>query len=659
MTALAGLKFAGQSIEGVAMKRILITGFLLFLISVAFAGNYQTVGPVADKAGQVYNVVAYGAAGDGVEDDTAEVQAAHTAATVSGGIVFFPTGTYKITSSTTFNSDVTAAFSNGAKLSIQTGVTFTLNGPVDAGLYQIFSWAGTGTVAGLQYASPEWFGAVAGDATGDYDEIVKAMAAVTGDYDEGKGLVIFAKGVYKLESTLTPNIGITFRGQGKLDSIIWYSGTGTAITATGSHFSMEGIHLTALDPGTTGWPTDGTAGTGGGTIGVDFSNQFFRLSECMFTYFNNATNKAVAVKATGSAPNVCEIEHSLIRWCWGGIELVTAANDCTIEEVTILDVKKFGISTGYNWTSAAQGSQSDNVRIHNCVIENINKTPHTPTGDGYAIYLFRAAVPSIIGTYIEDYWAPSGATAYGIYAAGNSDGDVLGLNIIGCNVVSACIYTTYSVYADYVWYGNIYGNMFDGGNGSVTLSSHSDYIAAGPNYFIGAPSDPYSVSGSYHWIYDIENTRIITPTQITYEGNAYYKGIVRAEEFRLNDDADDHYVQILVDENLSNNRTLNLKLNNGTRTVTIEGDGVIHEELSGSTTWDPGSIADGDEEAKEVTATGAVLGDFAIASFSLDVSDLVLDAQVTAANTVTCILANNTGGAVDLGSGTVKVRVIK
>jgi hypothetical protein len=83
------------------------------------------------------------------------------------------------------------------------------------------------------------------------------------------------------------------------------------------------------------------------------------------------------------------------------------------------------------------------------------------------------------------------------------------------------------------------------------------------------------------------------------------------------------------------------------------------EDISESATWDPGSIADGDEEAKEVTVTGAALGDYAIASFSLDVSDLVLDAQVTAADKVTCVLSNNTGGAVDLSSGTLYVRVIK
>jgi hypothetical protein len=79
----------------------------------------------------------------------------------------------------------------------------------------------------------------------------------------------------------------------------------------------------------------------------------------------------------------------------------------------------------------------------------------------------------------------------------------------------------------------------------------------------------------------------------------------------------------------------------------------------GSATWDPGSIADGDEEAKEITVTGAALGDFILVSFSLDVADLTLTAQVTTANTVTAVLANNTGGAIDLAEGTVKAKVIR
>lgn len=80
--------------------------------------------------------------------------------------------------------------------------------------------------------------------------------------------------------------------------------------------------------------------------------------------------------------------------------------------------------------------------------------------------------------------------------------------------------------------------------------------------------------------------------------------------------------------------------------------------FTASATWNPASILDGDEAAVEVTVPGARLGDFAFASFSLDVADLSLSADVTAADTVTAVLHNSTGGTVDLGSGTLRVKVV-
>jgi hypothetical protein len=80
----------------------------------------------------------------------------------------------------------------------------------------------------------------------------------------------------------------------------------------------------------------------------------------------------------------------------------------------------------------------------------------------------------------------------------------------------------------------------------------------------------------------------------------------------------------------------------------------------GSATWDASSIADGNEEAKEITVTGAALGDYVLAtSLSIDIADLQLTADVTAANTVTAVLSNSTGGAIDLASCTVRVLVMQ
>jgi hypothetical protein len=84
------------------------------------------------------------------------------------------------------------------------------------------------------------------------------------------------------------------------------------------------------------------------------------------------------------------------------------------------------------------------------------------------------------------------------------------------------------------------------------------------------------------------------------------------------------------------------------------------QALTGSKTYDPGSLADGVGETTTVTVTGAALGDYAEASFSLDLAGLQLTAYVSAADTVTVRFQNETGaGPVDLGSGTLRARVRK
>ena len=80
--------------------------------------------------------------------------------------------------------------------------------------------------------------------------------------------------------------------------------------------------------------------------------------------------------------------------------------------------------------------------------------------------------------------------------------------------------------------------------------------------------------------------------------------------------------------------------------------------LSGSATFDPASLADGAGETTTVTVTGAALGDFAMASFSLTTSGLTITAWVSAADTVSVRIQNETGaGPVDIASGTLRCRV--
>lgn len=73
----------------------------------------------------------------------------------------------------------------------------------------------------------------------------------------------------------------------------------------------------------------------------------------------------------------------------------------------------------------------------------------------------------------------------------------------------------------------------------------------------------------------------------------------------------------------------------------------------GSITYDAPSLADGARTPiQTITVTGAILGDAADVTCSIDIQGVEVNAWVSAANTVSFRLHNRTGGVVDLGSAT-------
>ena len=71
------------------------------------------------------------------------------------------------------------------------------------------------------------------------------------------------------------------------------------------------------------------------------------------------------------------------------------------------------------------------------------------------------------------------------------------------------------------------------------------------------------------------------------------------------------------------------------------------------------AMALGGSEALEITVEGAALGDFVLSSLSIDLTDLSLSGAVTAADTVTLVLSNNSGGSINLGAAVAYCMVIK
>jgi len=79
--------------------------------------------------------------------------------------------------------------------------------------------------------------------------------------------------------------------------------------------------------------------------------------------------------------------------------------------------------------------------------------------------------------------------------------------------------------------------------------------------------------------------------------------------------------------------------------------------MTASKTWNPASVSVNGTDSTTITVTGANLGDFALASFSADTQGMIIEAHVTDEDEVTVIFTNNTGGAIDLAEGTVRVWV--
>lgn len=81
--------------------------------------------------------------------------------------------------------------------------------------------------------------------------------------------------------------------------------------------------------------------------------------------------------------------------------------------------------------------------------------------------------------------------------------------------------------------------------------------------------------------------------------------------------------------------------------------------LSGSGASSGTTLGAGLTTTRTITVTGAALGDFATANASVDMGAISISANVTAANTVTVVLANNTAGGITFATGTMYVSVQK
>jgi hypothetical protein len=145
----------------------------------------------------------------------ASLSAAITAIGSTPAVVEIP-ATTTVSATLTSPVNITLSFTGSGMISVSSGQTFTVNGPIDAPLRQIFTGSGSVKFGGrVGVAKVEWFGAAGDGSTNDQVAIQAAINAFvkSGSYQQA-GIVEFTGG-YVINSTVTIlNNAIRLRGHG-------------------------------------------------------------------------------------------------------------------------------------------------------------------------------------------------------------------------------------------------------------------------------------------------------------------------------------------------------------------------------------------------------------------------------------------------------------
>lgn len=140
----------------------------------------------------------FGATGDGTTNDATAIDTADSVAATAGVGVYFPPGSYYFSASQVLSAFL--RFAPGASFKPNTGVTITINGPVEAGNYEIFDTSSGGAFVfggnGVSELNVKWYGATGDGSTDD----TAAIDACDSDANNAGIGIYLPPGSYKFNS---------------------------------------------------------------------------------------------------------------------------------------------------------------------------------------------------------------------------------------------------------------------------------------------------------------------------------------------------------------------------------------------------------------------------------------------------------------------------
>lgn len=596
---------------------------------------------------RVLNVKDFGAKGDGTTDDSAAVTAALAAAySANGGTIYFPQGRYRINSLSTLQND-------GQATPHQPGIRITGAAP---GITYPYSPT-SGTILDLRASS----------------------------------------GVAKIDT----------RGRGflKIDHVTLTDSTGSSvpfIQTTNTTLHIENVQFEGLESaGTNGINSvidaiilGGTTGTSDGSATAIFQGYGTIIRDCNFRNIrrvayiragcnsilfegnaisnscgSNLTNgAAIEIDGTGSDArgnviigNVIQMDNYVYGvkitkgqnniiaynsfWDPGSNVLGYLLCDLYTDGNTLVDgYNNPCANVGFSYFSEVSGVSGKNSRMTGAYGETstlasgLNVKGISQFGDGGTVTntilgIFKTGVPDTLNDLNGIYTRISANTAFA------------SRNAIGANINAR--YTANSGIA--VSVEGLLATAANNGNGTVTnvhgLQSNFQNSSGG------------TISNGYAGRFAAINSGAGTVTQavgIRIDSASNSGGGTVGTNYGL----------LVKDQSGVGTTNYNLyseganSANYFQGTVVIGGGTVIKKHLSGTTTWDPANIVNGGITSTTVTVTGAAIGDTVSVGFSVAVpAGALLVGAVTATNTVTVTLFNQTGSSLDLASGTLRADV--
>lgn len=302
----------------------------------------------------------------------------------------------------TIPSNIALAFKNTGSLEPAVTKTLTINGPVDAGLWQIFGGEGT-TTGAIQshYIYPEWFGAV-GDGITDDTLAIQAAVAIPA--------VVWCSAKYRITDTIalvsTGCTGMVWEGT-CANSHFLYDGNGVAMSIQGfnrvSGFTFRVVKQTRewdSNEATADRTSTGILFVGGG--GTDYLDTHATVHSTFF--IESVMNFALGVRFAGVATwNRITLGYLLQNWValyWDEHADLVWSNENYFYGG---EIKCFRPST---WPTLITGNRMMHINgSGNCFfglcLENNQSMEYIVTGDGSSNNFFGTRLENILPGSID------------------------------------------------------------------------------------------------------------------------------------------------------------------------------------------------------------------------------------------------------------------